>query len=155
MKLTSRQDIEAPIEVVFQHLTDFDQFERMAMRRGAEVEHLRGAQGYGVGMGWKLRFAFRGKVRRMEVRLESLTNPSPIAFSYDSPMFVGGAEFELLALAPRRTRLTMTVAAKPKTLTARLLIQSLRLAKGRTQRKLDNALGQLGNYITNSARRMR
>ena len=105
MKLTSRQDIEAPIEVVFQHLTDFDQFERMAMRRGAEVERLKGSQGYGPGMGWRLRFAFRGKVRRMEIRLESLNTPSPIVFGYDSPMLLGTAEIELLALAPRRTRM--------------------------------------------------
>ena len=37
MKLSSRQDIEAPVAFVFDALNDFQAWERAALRRGAEV----------------------------------------------------------------------------------------------------------------------
>ena len=37
MKFSTKEDIDAPIDAVFDMLCEFDQFERAAMRRGAEV----------------------------------------------------------------------------------------------------------------------
>ncbi|GAB1361957.1 hypothetical protein MASR1M32_11930 [Rhodobacter sp.] len=69
MKLTTRQDIEAPLDFVHAKLTDFDQFERMAMRRGAEVERTDRMRTTGPGMAWKVRFAYRRRQRAVQVRL--------------------------------------------------------------------------------------
>ncbi|VDC25191.1 SRPBCC family protein [Pseudogemmobacter humi] len=143
MKLGTRQDIEAPLDFVWQQLTDFEQFERMALRRGAEVERVDQLKRPGPGMGWRLRFAYRGKPRRMLVRIAELTENSVIDCGLDSASVEGAARIELMALAPRRTRISLVADLRPKTLAARLVIQSLRLAKGRTQRKLDTALGRL------------
>ena len=38
MELSGSQDIEAPIDFVFDAITDFDGFTRHALRRGVEVE---------------------------------------------------------------------------------------------------------------------
>ena len=38
MRFSSKQDVEAPMEPIFQILTDFETWETAAMRRGIEVE---------------------------------------------------------------------------------------------------------------------
>ncbi len=147
MKLQSRQDIEAPLDFVFDQLTDFDQFERMAMRRGAEIERTDRLKSPGPGMTWRVRFRFRGKERKMAIRLVEVQTGSFLVYGFESPNVEGTNRIELLALSPRRTRLTMAIDTRPKSLAARLVLQSLRLAKGRVQRRFDVGVGKLANQI--------
>ena len=51
MKFSTKEDIDAPIDAVFQMLCDFETFERAAMRRGAEVHRTDTKTTPGVGMG--------------------------------------------------------------------------------------------------------
>ncbi len=147
MKFSSRQDIEAPLDFVWQQVTDFAQYERMAMRRGAEVERVDHLRAPGAGMGWRIRFAYKGKPRRVLLRIVEFTPNTVLDFDLDSPSVAGGIRLELLALAPKRTRIQAVAETRPKTIAARLLIQSLRLVKGRTQRKLDGQMEKFGKLI--------
>ncbi|MDQ2066820.1 SRPBCC family protein [Xinfangfangia sp. CPCC 101601] len=147
MKFTTRQDVEAPLQAVYDWLTDYEQFERMVMRRGAEIERTDRLSAPGPGMGWRLRFAYRGKPRKLLVRLIGADPSGAMQFELDSPSVAGEARIELLALSPRRTRLTIQSELRPKTLPARLFFQSLRLAKGRVQKKLDQSSGKLAGLI--------
>ncbi|MGA0540493.1 SRPBCC family protein [Neotabrizicola sp. VNH66] len=147
MKLTTKQDIEAPLDFVYGQLTDFEQFERMAMRRGAEVERTDRLTKPGPGMSWRLRFAWKGKPRKLLVRLADLAPGQMMDYAVDSPVAEGGARIELMALAPRRTRMTVATEVRPKTLGARIFIQSMKLAKGRVTRKLDGAAAKLAALI--------
>lgn len=152
MKLTTRQDIEAPQDVVYEKLTDFDQFERMAMRRGAEVERTDRLRERVPGMAWRMRFVFRGKPRKAVVRFVSADPGAALAYDVDSPSLDGAARIELVALSPRRTRMVIHLDVRPKTLAAKLMIQSMRLAKGRVQKKLDAASGKLANLVESQAK---
>ncbi len=152
MKLTTRQDIEAPLDFVYAKLTDFDHFERMAMRRGAEVERTDKLRNPGVGMTWRLRFVFRNRPRTVQARFAEAEPGSHLGWAFDSPMMEGVARIDLVALSPRRTRMTIVSEVKPKTLAARLVIQSMRLARGRVQRKFDLAAGKLAHLIEEQSR---
>lgn len=147
MKLTSRQDIEAPLDVVYARLTDFDNFERMVMRRGAEIERTDRLKKQDIGMAWRLRFTFRSKTRKMSVRFADAEPGSHLAWAFESPSVEGTFRIELVTLSARRTRMTMTTEVRPKTLAARLVLQSMRLAKGRVQRRFDVSAGKLANRI--------
>ena len=50
MRFTTKQDIEAPLDFVYRTMTDFEGWERAAMRRGAEVERTDKLTRVGPGM---------------------------------------------------------------------------------------------------------
>lgn len=155
MKLTAKCDIEVPASFAFACLTDFATWERDAARRGAEVERPADMPMTGLGAGWRIRFPFRGKMRKVLVRLESLTQDSEATFSMDSPAMEGTTAVDVLTLSPRRTRLRVSVTVRPKTLAARLFLNTLRLAKGRVQTKFDMRIRQLGGMIEDRYARSR
>jgi hypothetical protein len=147
MKLTAKTDLEAPLSFVFATLTDHAAWEREAVRRGAEVERPADMPLSGVGAGWRLRFRFRGKARKFLLRIDELTQDQRLAVSLEGQAIEGASVLEVLALSPRRTRLRVTLTVKPKSIAARLFINTLRLAKGRVQSRFEMRLGQLGARI--------
>lgn len=129
MKFSTKEDIEAPIDAVFDMLCEFDTFERAAMRRGAEVQRVDTLVTPGAGMQWEAAFNMRGKRREVKVEMMSLEKPSEMRLETVSPGLVGDMSFELMSLSRGRTRVLAVLEIKPKSLSARLLVQSLKLAK--------------------------
>lgn len=135
MKFSTREDINAPIDTVFEAITRFDSFERAAMRRGAEVRRLSDAQTPDVGAAWNLRFMMQGKKREVDVALTRCEAPSTLEASITSGNIAGEATCVLQQLSPERTRMTVAVEVRPLTLSARVLLQPLKLAKTRLTSK--------------------
>lgn len=147
MKLTAKTDLEVPAAAVFATLIDHPSWEREAIRNGVEVERPAGSPMMGVGAEWRIRGHFRGKARQVLVRIEELTPEQRLALGLDSPSVEGTSRLEVMVLSPRRSRLRVELEVKPKTLAARLFINTMRLAKGRVQARFENRLGQLGARI--------
>ncbi|WP_317055917.1 SRPBCC family protein [Roseovarius rhodophyticola] len=135
MKFVEREDIEAPIEYVFSQISDFPALERSAMRRGAEVQRVDNLGQNGIGMAWDTSFMLRGKRRDMHLEMTDYDEPNCLAIESNSANLAGYMMIDLVALSRRRTRLTVEVSVKPKTLTARLLLQSLKLARTNMTRR--------------------
>ncbi|MCX7558567.1 SRPBCC family protein [Sulfitobacter sp. F26204] len=129
MKFSTNEDIEAPIDAVFDLLCDFEAFERSAMRRGAEVQRTDQLSVPGVGMTWQAAFHLRGRQRQMEVEMVSFERPQEIVLESTSPGTLATTSFELIALSRSSTRVKVEIEIKPLNLSARLLVQSLKLAK--------------------------
>lgn len=129
MQFSTKEDIEAPIDEVFAMLSDFEGYERSAIRRGIEVRRETDVQPPGRGMAWTARFALRGKPRDLSLQLAQYDRPTAMRFAADSQGIDGTLTLDLLSLSKRRTRLAVVLEVKPKTLSARLLVQSFRLAK--------------------------
>ena len=152
MRFSSKEDIEAPIEAVFAAASDFEGFERQAMRRGAEVARKDAGGAPGVGAEWNAQFMFRGKERKLKAKITGFEAPN----GYEAQTRVGGLEgdvaVELLALSPRRTRLQVSLELKPQTLSARLLVQSLKFAKGNLNRRFATRMANFAATIEDKAR---
>lgn len=129
MKFSTKEDVEAPVDAVFEMLCDFESFERSAMRRGAEVQRLDVKTTPDTGMIWDVAFDMRGKRREMRVEMVTFDRPHEIALEGASAGLIASMSFELVALSRSRTRVLTVLDLKPQNLSARLLIQSLKLAK--------------------------
>lgn len=147
MKLTAKTDLEVPAAFVFATLVDHASWEREAIRNGVEVERPSGTPDNGVGAEWRVRGHFRGKARKALIRIEEMSPEQRLALLIDSPSIDGTTRIEVMVLSPRRSRVRVDLEVKPKTLAARLFINTLRLAKGRVQARFEKGLGALGARI--------
>ena len=80
-------------------------------------------------MAWTARFLLRGKPRDLKLDLVQFDRPTAMRFEAASQGLDGTMTLDLLSLSQRRTRLSVVLELKPKTLPARLLVQSFKLAK--------------------------
>ncbi|MEP4197141.1 MAG: SRPBCC family protein [Aliishimia sp.] len=129
MKFSAKEDIDAPIQNVFEMLSDFETFERSAMRRGAEVQRTSDHVEPGVGITWDVAFVMRGRRRQMALQMVEYEAPTRMKIEAISPSLASNFVLELVALSRGRTRIAVELDLKPKNLSARLLVQSLKMAK--------------------------
>lgn len=110
-------------------LSEFESFERSAIRRGVEVQRIQDAKPPAVGMAWTAKFTMRGKPRDLRLDMNQYDPSNSMRIDAKSQGLDGYLMLELLALSQRRTRMSVVLNLSPKTLSARLFVQSLKLAK--------------------------
>ena len=153
MKLVAKYDVEAPVAFVFAQLTDFEGWERAAMRRGADVNRTDTLGVAGPGMAWQTTFRYRNKDRSAKIRLDALNPTSSLALTAMAAIVDGMLRIELLDLAARRTRVEVRLEVKPKSLVARIYVQALRLTRSRVERSFAQRVAQLATEIEERFRR--
>lgn len=140
MNFFANQDIDAPIEHVFAAVSDFDGFARQALRRGADVTRLDALEGPCAGMAWKAVFSFRGKERKMRIELLDVDAPNGLKAKSSTKGLETVLVLQLVAMSKERTRMSIDLELIPQTLAARLLVQSLKLARGNVSKRLKKRL---------------
>jgi len=136
MKFSTREDIEAPVDYVFAQVSDFAAFERRAMRQGADVTRREDGP-IAQGAIWDISFQFRGRDRRVLAELTQIDVPTLLSIDSASDGLNAVTEVELIALSQTRTRVLVSFDLRAKTLTARLLLQSLKLAKTKMTKRFN------------------
>lgn len=147
MKLATREDIDAPIEAVFEQLSDFDGFERAALRRGAEIARTDELTVPGEGMTWRTSFRYRGKERKLHLELTEYVVPDRMRIHGTSPSVKMVLEIDLVAMSRNRTRMNLSLDARPQTIPARLVIQSLKLARQNVVNRFRKRVGEFAADI--------
>lgn len=135
MKFSTKEDIEAPIGDAFKMFTDFDQFERSALRRGAQVSRTDSLNLKGSGMTWHTKFKLRGKERKINAEIVEYNEPENYCLELHSDDVVAFATLDLMSLSKSRTRASFAVELKPKSLSGRLMVQTMRLGKSRLEKR--------------------
>ncbi len=135
MKLSTREDIELPAEALFDELCDVSRFERAALKRGVSLKRLDTLSAPGAGMSWDIGFRFRGKPRQILADLRRFERPEALDYAGESSSFAMVLELRMVALSRSRTRLVAALEVKPRTLGARLMIQSAKLGRSNLERK--------------------
>jgi hypothetical protein len=135
MKFSKRQDVEAPLPVVFAAVSDFAGLERAAMRRGIEVARQDRLEQKAAGMSWRIVAPIRGRPREIVLRLVAYNPETDMRLTAESGGIDAVVTIALMELSRTRSRLQFGVELTASTLTARVLLQSAKLAKGSLDRK--------------------
>jgi hypothetical protein len=152
MKLATKKDIEAPISKVWEVMSDFDGWERAVMRRGVDLSRTDTRQNPGVGMTWLAKFRYRSKDRKVEVKLTEMAAPGVLCFTTTSAAVSIDSKVELIEMSAKRTRMHLVVEIKPRSLGARLFLQSLRLVRGKVERNFDAKAAQFATEVEQRTR---
>jgi hypothetical protein len=153
MKFSAKEDLEAPIEQVFALVSDFAALERAALRRGAEVQRTDSLRKPGVGMSWTAAFMARGRQRKLEIVTTVFEPPHSMVFDSVAQGLHSEMRVELVALSPGRTRLNVDLELKPKSISARLLVQSLKLGRANLSKKFHLRMADYARDLEERARR--
>ena len=154
MKFKAKEDLEAPIEKVFEMLADFERHERSALRRGIEVARSDAGKAQGVGATWAASFKFRGKKRKATIEITEFDRPNQITVAAHMQGMESLVEFMLVPLSKTRTRLSVSTELTPQTLSARLLVQSFKLARGTIMKRFEQRLANVARDMEERAAKM-
>lgn len=128
MKFVANEDIAAPVDTVWAQVSDLAAFEARARARVGAI-HRTPPGPPGEGTAWSGRTTVMGKARDVTVTAARLSAPHLLCAEAKTDGMLVTIEVVLTELAPRRTRLTVTSEAKARSLSARLMLQSAKLAR--------------------------
>ena len=147
MHFTGKEDIEKPIDEVFAAITDHRSFEKQVMRRGHEISRTDALESPGVGMSWKMRIPIRGTPRDVTAIITRYEPPEQVALDVTISGLDASVVVELIELSKMRTRMSLQIELKPRTITARVLVQSLRLKRASLTNRLRRRMAEFAIQI--------
>jgi len=90
---------------------------------------------------------FRGRNRSFEVNLIEADVPNSLVFDADNPSVAGKTRMDVIPLSRTQTRLKVEAVIQPKTLGARLLVQSMKLARSKFNRRFARRVQDLAEGL--------
>lgn len=146
MKFVAKEDVVLPQQVLFDLMADFQMFERVAIRRGVEVTRS-GSMASADGLKWDCTFEFRGRDRMACVHLAEFSAPEKIVFLITNPALNNRLDITVSALSKKQSRFQVSTVLEPKTLTARLLIQSMKLARSKYNKRFQKRVAEVAKEL--------
>lgn len=147
MKFSAQEDVKLPQADVFARLSDFETFERIAIKRNVRVSQISQNNSNEDTLGWSCRFKVRGRTRDVEIRLVEFDEPNSLKFHATNPALHARLEIEVIPLSHVQTRIQVISVLEPKTLAARLLVQSMKLARSKFNQCFKFRVGKLAEFI--------
>ena len=152
MKMSAREDIQTPISAVFARLTDFAAHEAVAARRGVAVERLSRPQARTDWPAWKVVFQYGGREREVTAEVLDLHVPNIFASEVHYRGMDVSFDIELMPLSVSWTRMFFVLELKPRSIKGKLVVQSLKVAKGSIQRRIENRLKSFARELEQQSR---
>lgn len=147
MKFRVSEDLDAPRSMVWARFTEFSGMEADARGRGATVTRIGNWTTPAEGAEWRGEVKVRGKVRPVSAKIARFV-PDEICLIESR---IGGMtcvhEMSFIALSPEVTRVAVMLDLSAQTLAARLILQTMKLARGRVMQRLQATLARQGNAV--------
>jgi len=155
MKFKVSEDVDAPQAMVWARFVDFTTLEDDARGRGATVTRVGNWTDAAEGVAWRGDVTVRGRSRPLAAKV---TRHAPEDLCLIESR-IGGMnctyEMTFVPLAAEVTRVALVLELSADTLTARLLLQTLKLARGRVLQRLQGVIARQGNAVEAAHRRQK
>lgn len=150
MKFVATEDIAAPQDRVWAEVTDFDRFEQMVAARARSITR----QPPGPvtpSTTWTGKAKIRGRLREVEMKVARLDAPRVMAMTGGTEGMEVDVEAVLAPLDAQRTRLTVTTELRARTLAARLLLQTAKLARKTLAKRFKQGVANFAQRVEGNA----
>jgi hypothetical protein len=155
MKYKVSEDVDAPQAMVWARFTDFSGFEDDARGRGAAITRMGNWVDTAEGVEWRGDVTIRGKSRAVAAKVTRLV-PQELCLIESR---IGGMdcyyEMTFVPLSAEVTRVALMLELSADTLTARLVLQTMKLARGRVLQRLQGMIARQGNAAEAAYRRQK
>ena len=147
MKLTETLDVRAPAEFTFSELSDYEAIERLAIQRGVSLRRTDRIDGPAAGMAWLADWEAMGRELRTRLSLTAYEPPERLVIESETSGIAGRMQIDVVALGPSLSRILMETEIRAVTLKAKVLMQPIRLARGRIEQRIAGRVGDLASRI--------
>lgn len=149
MKFSARDDIPLSVSQVFAAYADFADIERQLMRRGIAIQRAANGPAGWVGTAWKASAPYRGKLRKVEAEVTRFVPDEGFTIAFKGKGVEGEFTADFIALARTRSRVSLSTDVRPTSLSGRLVLQSLKLAKATMDKRYKS---RASDFATNVGR---
>ncbi len=136
MELTYKTIINVPQAFAFEKATDFARFEREGFGKLSPFEPRSEIKAPGIGARWRTSSEFQGRPRRFSLELFKLDGPEAMVLGNKSEKYDIEAHFLFKEIGEEETEFTFHLDAKAQSITAKLILQTIQLARGRIEKSM-------------------
>lgn len=155
MKFKVSEDVDAPADITWARFTDFSGIEAEAQGRGADLSRVGNWAEASEGSAWRGSAKIRGRLRPVTSKISALQGPGRCEITTTVGGMEAVYEMTFLSLRDDMTRVQVVMDLSANTLSARLALQTLKLARGRVMQRLQGLLARQGNLAEDDYRRAR
>lgn len=155
MKIEYHEDLGVPAAFVFRWLTDVGRHERAAQARGISVRRIDSGREAGPGAAWEIGFDYRGRQREARAEITAWNPPEKLRIDARSAGLDLHVVVNVVALSSALTRVHVSLNLVASTITAKLLVQSIKLARGSVTDRLRRRLSVMCVSISDAWARSR
>ncbi|AUH34412.1 SRPBCC family protein [Paracoccus tegillarcae] len=148
MKFSTRKETELAAEDLYRSISDFDWFEHIVQRRGAAITRSDKSKPATGGRAWDIRFQWRGRRRMLHLVVTEIDRPERLIMKGESEAFDLTITMTVVALGRTRSRLIFEIDLRPRTMRARLMLQTAKLGKSQLDKQFDRGIETLLNQMT-------
>lgn len=153
MKVSARIDLDLPRATVFAAASDFAAAEARLAARGVEIRRVADRTPPGPGIAWTARARLRGRTRDIASEVTELDPPQGLTIRSQIGGMVATFDVRVVALSADRTRVIAGLDLRATTMKARVILQALRLAKGRIRGRMERGLAAWADGVIADQRR--
>ncbi len=147
MELSYSSIINVPKAFAFARATDFVQFEAEGFGKLSPFERRSEIEAPNIGTRWRTSSEFQGRARRFSLELLELKPSELMVLGNKSEKYDIEARFSFEEHTEGETEFSFKLVAKAQSITARLILQTIQLARGRIESSMTTEFEKMGRNM--------